>query len=503
MSTGIDLYKTGKVVKDGVDLYVPGSLTYESFHADLTTPNILLFGRRGTRKSWSVRWHLHRLALQYPGFQYMVCRLSKPELQRTHLQFLDADMKALNGVWARTDGETQYDSGSVGIWTGFEKESDALKTLGMTLDVLVIEEITTMQWSVVVDLASCLRTTVESGRIAQLIAPTNPYGPYAGPVKRHWITKDLTQDEEPGYDPNDWRAIPTTAADNPHLDFKSYDKRLGPLQAQKRKAWLLGEWSSSEGTFFEDFKPTRSPSGGLPGSTDAGATGQQQTDDEPQPEQPWHVISRLPELHNRSIYRHPSVPVYRALDWGFADDPAVCLWIAILSDSRAIVIKEMTWKRTPAIEVAHEITGHSRDMNIVGTFADPTMWNGQRHGAQSVADIFEANGVPLIASVNDRRLYSVHEYLTTEIDDLPKIQFWQEGCPMLIRTIPEQRGNKIDPERMADSKTDHYVLALSYFTSGGVVGHEPVAALTIPRWMQPVADEQRVLGAESVRSSNR
>lgn len=471
MSPGIQLYANGKVTKDGADLYVPGSATFEAFHRDLSTPNVLLFGRRGTGKSWAVRWHLHRLALMFENFKYMVCRNDKPQLQRTHLAFVDSEMHTLGGDYAKVAGQADYPNGSIGLYAGFEKEADALKVLGMDLDLLVIEEITTMDWEVVTELASTLRTTKASGRTPQLIAPTNPFGPHALPVKRHWIDQDISQEEEPGYDPLEWLAVPTTAQDNPALDFSSYDKRLGPLQAAKRKAWLFGEWSTNQGAFFEDFKTDR------------------------------HVISRLPEVNGRSIFRNLSVSVYRAIDWGFSDDPCVCLWIAVMPNGRAIVVKEMTWKRTPAAEVAQEIIGHSREMQIVETFADPTMWNGQRHGAQSVADLFELHGVPLTPSVNDRRLYSVHEYLTTEIASIPRIQFWAEGCPTLIATIPQQRPNKNKLEYMADSGTDHHTLALSYFTSGGVNGHEPFIEKPIPHWqrLQQQLEGPRVLGMESVK----
>jgi hypothetical protein len=128
------------------------------------------------------------------------------------------------------------------------------------------------------------------------------------------------------------------------------------------------------------------------------------------------------------------------------------------------------------------------------------MDNGKRAGAQSVLDVFEINGVPLTPSVNDRRLYSVHEHLTMTIDGQPRLQFWAEGCPTLIQTIPQQQPNKSDPERMADSRTDHHTLTLSYFTSGGVSGFEPApTAKPIPKWLEPRVEQSRVLGHESVR----
>jgi hypothetical protein len=469
----IDLYPSGKVEKDGLVLYDP-SPTYEAeLHRDLLTPNILIFGRRGTAKSWSLRWHLHRLAMQFPGFTALVCRNSKPELQRTHLAFLPAEMDALGGDYAKVEGLATYPNGSTVTYAGFTTEADALKVLGMTLDMLVIEEITTMAWETVISLASTLRSTLESERTPQLIALTNPIGPYSRPVKRHWVDKDLSQTEEPGYDPAEWKAVATVAADNPHLNFVAYDKRLAGLSPAKRAAWLDGQWTDAEGAFFSEFSAER------------------------------HVITQLPERGGRSIFRHPDIPVYRVIDWGFSADEAVCLWIAMLANGRAIVIKEMSWHRTAAREVAQEVIGHSKDMQIAVTYADGTMWNGQRYGAQSVADLFEIEGVSLTPIANDRHMYGIHEWLNTTVEGTPRLQFWAEGCPKLIATIQQQVPNPKDPERMKDSSTDHHTCALSFFCSGWASGHEPLVVKKEPFWLAKMHDLEasgrHKLGAESVK----
>jgi phage terminase large subunit len=468
----IVLARDGSVRKGDIQLYTPGSDVYRQLHQlEGTGPaNILLFSRRGTGKSWAIRWFLHRCALKYPGFRYLVTRNSKPELERTHLQFLERDLDELGGTFARVKGEARYANDSSGLFAGFEREADALKLIGADLDCLVVEEGTTVSWPLIVALASSLRTTKTSGRVPQLIIPTNPFGKSAGELKRRFITQDLTQDEEPGYAPADWLAIRTTADDNPHLDFITYDKRLGALRPAQRKAWLLGEWSSAEGSYFDDFQPEKDG-------------------------KEWHVISRLPDLKTATIYR--------CVDWGFAPDPCAVLWLAVYPNGRIVVFRERTYLRTPVQEVAAEIIGSSRDLRVAQTFIDPSVFNGSRAGAVSIGDSFENAGVPVTSSVNDRAAagYSIHEALSTVLDDgLPRLQIWREGCPNLIRTLPLMQANANHPDRIADGE-DHWVLALAYFLLGAgplVKGVPLMGPPSVKPWMKH-GQNRGVLGSESVR----
>lgn len=466
----INIARDGSVLKDGKPLYTPGSPVYESFHQlEGTGPaNILLYSRRGSGKSWAARWFLHRCAFKFPGFRYLVTRNSLPELRKTHLQYLDNEMDLLDGNYAKVEGQANYKNGSSGIYAGFETEKDALKLIGADLDCVLVEEGTTVSWPVIISLASSLRTTKSSGRTPQLIIPTNPYGPSAIDIKRHWIDQDITEAEEPGYDPADWYAIRTTADDNPYLDFKTYDKRLGALPPAQRKAWLLGEWSSAEGSYFDDFEPEREG-------------------------QPWHVISRLPEFKPGTLY-------YRAFDFGFSPDPAVCLWFAIDASGQITVLKERQWLRTPAAEVAHEITGNSHGMTVAQTFCDPTVFNGSRAGATSIGDVIEQEGIALTPSINDRSAagLAVHEALSSTINGKPRIQIWREGCPNLIRTLPLIQANATHPDRIADGD-DHWVLCVAYFLLGAgplVKGHPVAGPPKKHPWMNHTGRE--VLGSESV-----
>jgi hypothetical protein len=462
--------------------YPDGSIAFDPTPEQLrflqsAAPMLLAHGNRGGGKTSVARWKCHLMAMAYPGFKYAVIRNTLGELKKSVIEDgLIGELDRLGGSYHRTDNVARYANGSIGFYVGVDDQEAMLKLLGGQYGLIWVEELTTVDWSTVVDITSCLRVKKTDPFKAQFIATTNPFGPSEYDVRVRWITKDISRDEDPDYDPTEYEAVEIQRDSNPHLDTEAYEKNLRrQTNPAKRAAWLHGTWGAAQGSFFRDFQPTRD-------------------------EKDWHVLRRLPVIGNAPLTQHPVIPVYCGVDWGRADDPAVCVWVAVLPNNRAIVIKERKWFRTPAREVAHEIIGHSRGMSIKGYYADPTMWNGERAGAQSVAALFELEGVPLTPSINDRKCDALHEYLRTTLDDgLPMLQFFAENVPELIRVLPMQKPNKHDPERMADSSTDHLPLALHYFCAAGVVGREPATIPTLPRWIQPVKGDKPVLGSESVR----
>jgi hypothetical protein len=129
---------------------------------------------------------------------------------------------------------------------------------------------------------------------------------------------------------------------------------------------------------------------------------------------------------------------------------------------------------TVATEVAHEVIGSSGDLDIVQTYCDPSMFNGSRSGAVSIGDVFEQSGVPLTPSINNRADAgtAIHTALCTILGDgLPQLQIWREGCPELLRSLPQLQANPAHPDRIADSEVDHHPLALAYFLLGAGPRH--------------------------------
>jgi hypothetical protein len=116
---------------------------------------------------------------------------------------------------------------------------------------------------------------------------------------------------------------------------------------------------------------------------------------------------------------------------------------------------------------------------------------------RSIREIFEENGVPMEASINNREHYAhaVHTALQEEAEPgIPRLQILDKqigpgnlGCPYLIKTIPQMRFDPKHPLRMADSKNDHGVIALaSFLISSGAMERKSVnSTYKMPKWMQP------------------
>jgi hypothetical protein len=204
----------------------------------------------------------------------------------------------------------------------------------------------------------------------------------------------------------------------------------------------------------------------------------------------WHVIPDIPTLRGQPILNYPWLNIYRALDWGYFPDPAVCLWIAVLPNKREIVFKEKDWKRTLAGNVAEDIKRESYGMKIAGTYCDATMFIKHGESDFSIGEIMEASGIPLTPSISRRDLlgYAIHQHLNTIIDERPQLQIVQGmgayGCKELIRTLPQIRMDPTDPAKMAAGE-DHWVVSLAFYCQGGAVPAEDPVTTEIPFWMRP------------------
>lgn len=464
--------------------------------------NCIMEGSRGTGKSLCERMDCHMRAISYPGYNYLIVRRTMPQLRKSHLKFVSAEMKALGGYFHSTNSIAYYPNGSLGFYGHCQTEDDTQNLLSSEFCLICFDEISTFTWEMITRISACLRVPEGSGLLPIVRGGTNPLGVGASEIRRYYITKDITAEEDEDYNPDDYEAIHMTLADNPHIDRDKYIKRLKNLPDHVRRAWLDGEWIM-EGMYFYDFKPINIPEG----------------------KKPWHVVQDYPVVYSRqNVQTTLSDPFqwikfYRAIDWGFSPDPAVCLWIAqcpvyymkhgelaLSQFNRAFVMKERTWHSTTAREVAKDIVKESQGWRIVETYCDPTMFGSSAAtDFQSVGDIFEDNHVPLSPSTNDRSHagFAIHEYLNTVLEDgLPMIQIFEYECPNLIRTMTEVRIDPRHPERIADSAHDHWVISLAYYCLGRNVSSKENKISSKPKWMQPNPNnrsQRRHLGDESVR----
>ena len=440
------------------------------FHLS-NSPNLLALGTRGTGKSHTLRFDAIIRCLLFPGFKALIIRRKLTDLRKSHLMFISAEMKRLGcGQYRQTTMDCIFDNGSVIQFSHCESDKDMDNYLSSQWDYIGFDELSTFTLEQFLKISAAVRTSPLNPFVGLVRACSNPLGPGAAWMKQWFIDHDVEYGEFPDYNPDDFEWQFSSLDQNKFVDRKDYEKRLKNLPEHVRRAWLLGEFVD-EGSYFSDFRQSKEDG------------------------TPWHVIKTLPTWKGQYLRDLDWVSIYRAVDWGYFPDPAVCLWFAVLPNKRAIVFKEKTWKRTLASDVAAEIKQLSEGMHIVETFVDPTMFIKTGNSPYSISEIFEQNGVPCTPSQNDRELYgySVPHYLNTIIDEEPQLQIVGPACPQLVKTFPLLQMDDKDPRKIGNGP-DHWVIAAAYFCMGQVPpSHDPVAS-QVKRWMQPKQKPRHVIG---------
>lgn len=420
-----------------------------------------------------------------PGYRALLLRRTYPELADTHIErvILEvAQFKALGlGVeYGRTEYKLRFGNGSVLQFGHCEDDSTVSKYLSTEYDAIYFDEASTFEERHYLWISSRARST-KPGVVAIVRCGSNPGGIGALWLKRRYIDKDITFEEDEAYEQDDYEFIPSRLTDNPHLG-EDYRKRLLALPSPAlRRAYLYGEWDVFEGQEFAEFKHAD------------------------------HVIDELPTINGKPITEIPWIECFRAIDWGYTDN-GVCGWYACLPDGRLIKFKEYVFKTTIAKQVAKTIREMSRGMKLRYTIADPSMWMKGGAMGESIAETFAKQGVGLIQADNDRinGWQRLHHWLTERAgeDNSPLLRFYKHGCPYTIRTIPLMVS---DPKKPGDIKSkaveDHAADETRY-----AVMSRPAPSINRPRkivvpgtvgWeVKRILDKQRRqrrLGAESVR----
>lgn len=482
----------GGVIVNGEVLYVPTPKQAEYHSA--TAKNVLFYGGRGSGKSMCGRWDAHMRALSTPGFKYAILRRTFPELEKSHLIDLPAEAKKLGAFYNATSKRIHYPNGSVGFFSHCQNDNDALNLLSSEFYLMFFDEISTFDWDMFKKLAASVRVPAhmkDKGVKPMVKAATNPYGASAEMINKYWIEHDVDiLEEDLLYKPKDWLSIQANLEDNPYLDREEYLAQFSGLSDHIRKAWVEGEFSIENALF--DFRKTKNS-------------------------RPYHVIQ---EFDYAKILPHATV--YRTIDDGWFPDPTVVLWIAHLG-SRHIVFHEMVKYKTPAEEMANLIkeedkiiaarVGREFRLPVAMTYCDPTMNINTTADVRSIMEKYDANGVPMEPSINNREHFatSLHNILAEEAgEDIPRIQFYANpynkkvGCPYLVRSIPQMRYDPNNTKKMADHKDDHAVVALCYYVlSYASLSRDNILHnSSLPRWMKPKKGFRRVLGSDNI-SDNR
>jgi hypothetical protein len=498
-STSCDYCGRGAIIVDGKVLYVP-SLKQEEYHT-ASAKNVLFYGGRGSGKSVCGRWDAHMRALTTPGFKYCILRRTYPELEKSHLIDLPREMALLGGDWNATSKQARYPNGSIGFFSHCQNDQDALNLLSSEFYLMFFDEISTFEWEMFRKLAASVRVPRymrDQGVKPMVRAATNPLGISAEMIDRYWVTHEVDLEDDEMYSPKDWLSIKANVEDNPYLDQQEYLAQFSGLPDHVRKAWVDGEFSLENALF--DFKPARKNRDGL--------------------RKPYHVINELdfPKLAKAAVF-------YRAIDSGWFPDPTICLWIAHLGN-RHIVFHEKIWYKTTAEDTAHAILEEDKrlaaliwpdtqaamrhPLKVAITYCDPSMDINTTADIRTIKEVYEANGIAMENSINDRERYAtaIHNTLAEEAGDgLPRIQFFKDpynktiGCPYLVRTIPQMRFKQNNPKAMDDHKDDHAVVALAYYLLSHSADQrsEIPFGKGLPKWMRVRQTDKFVLGRDNVR----
>ena len=295
-------------------------------------------------------------------------------------------------------------NGSILQFAYCDTPNDVYRYQSAEFDFIGIDELTHFTEYVFTYLLSRLRT-VKAGFTPSFFAATNPGNVGHAFVKARWVTKDS---KEPGYRPEDYDFIPATLNDNPILmkNDPEYVRRLESLPEHERKMLLEGSFDVYVGQFFGEF------------------------------DERYHVCDpfMIPEHWRRM----------RSIDHG-RTSPTACLWVAIDERGGLWVYREYYKTNTDADVNALSIFELSAsDPRYWFTVLDSACW--AHHGGETIAEIYERNGVSAEPSEKKREAgwALMHEFLRvrtplsvyraelrlSDVDPLPIGTTFSEGFVM-------------------------------------------------------------------------
>jgi hypothetical protein len=320
--------------------------------------DVLYGGAAGGSKSTSLLAYALRACYRHPGLQAFWFRRSFPELEQSVLRMLARYQyaRALGARWNGSTHELRFSNGSVLTFGHAKNLAEASALLSAEINLLILDERTTIPPEVVGILYTRVRSGVAGVPCLGVRSATNPGGIGHAAVKRDYIDATNHGAEEIPRDANGRRRvfIQARSIDTPQLG-QEYRDNLSGLDENLRKAYLDGDWDVFVGQMFKEFRRER------------------------------HVMTpiTLPETWRR----------YIGVDWGWAAPWAV-VWCAQDEDGRLWFYRERYATQVRESEQARQILEAEAGEHIVSRFADDAMW-ASRGEAKPIAAVYAENGVHL------------------------------------------------------------------------------------------------------------
>lgn len=449
--------------------------------------NILWGGAAGPGKSTGVRWWLYRQCLTIPGYEALLLRENYKQLLQTHIRRMETESRLIGAELLKSDGVLKFPNGSL-IQCGHMEDADAVQNyLSTEYDAIVCDEgsqypIGELGEVPLLELSTRARSNkplVRAAGGAKFVVASNPGGPSSNALLQVFVDHEPDYEMYPAlkamYEPTNFQYIPATLDDNPYID-PDYLTTLALLPKWRYEQLRHGDWRVFSGQFFSQWR----------------------------------------ESHHVADLGIPTdVRWFRSLDWG-RNQPGCVLWWAILPDGRLYVRAELKFQGLEEQEVAQRI--HAKDLELgvkpSYTAGDPAVFNktGASHNTpqftgQSIGETLGYYGIPITKADNDRiNGWSRCHALLRDAPDGKPWMLCHPDARYLIRSIPNARSAKGDPDDVDTKMDDHALDAWRYGAmsrpSPAIFGKAPQVfapgTMGALRMSVQAASKSR-LGGESVR----
>lgn len=405
--------------------------------------DILFGGAAGGSKSLSLFFYTLRACTRYPGLQAFWFRRTFPELEQSVLRILMRYRyaKALNCRWNDSKHELKWpgSNGSILTFGHAKNVQEASALLSAEVNLLVLDERTTLPPDVVDLLYTRVRSGVEGVPCLGIRSGTNPGDIGHSRVVADYIEPTGHGEREINPDANGRRRmfIQSRLADTPQLG-EEYRRNLAGMPEKLRKAYLDGDWSVFAGQVFDEWR------------------------------------------YERHVMRPFEIPAewkrFNGIDGGYRA-PWCVIWGAEDPDGRLWVYRELYAAGVGETDQAKQIlAAEAGGEKVAVRYADDALWAVTGESKPSAA-LYAQAGVHITPAGKGpgSRITRVRR-TRTYLDEAPACAHHRQlgwlSCPLmhvftvcenLIRTLPtlphEKKGNPED----VDTKTeDHAYDALSY-----------------------------------------
>ncbi len=431
--------------------------------------DVLFGGAVGGSKSLSLLMYAIRACVRYPGLQAFWFRRTFPELEHSVIRLLArwGYAQAAGGKWRADKYELRFPGGSTLTFAHAKNLKEATAFLSAEINLLLIDERTTLDPDVTDMLYTRIRTGVPGVPVLGCRSATNP-----GDVGHSRVLADYidatARGEREITDANGRRRIfiQSRIGDTPQLGA-DYLKNLAGLPEKLRRAYLEGDWTVFAGQVFSEWRYDR------------------------------HVVQpfAIPETWKR----------YNGIDGGYRA-PWCTLWAAEDPDGRVWFYREIYQSGAGETDQARQIlAAEAPGEHVAVRYCDDSMFAVSGESKSSAA-IYAENGVHLtpagkgpgsrVTRVRRTRTYladapACPHHRALGWATCPLAHFFPL-CENLIRTLPTlPHATAGDPEDVDTKAEDHAYDAMSYLLVN--LGGGPSFTILPEQQASPVADHAEPL----------